>query len=416
MTVTKPKPTPPRHCHLPYFSTQNGHLQAGGKRIEQLAQQVGSTPFYAYESRLIKQRIQALRSELPKSIRLHYAVKANPMLALIQQLAPEVDGLDIASKGELALALQTGIDVRNISFTGPGKDASELQAAITADVTLNIESAAEMRHIAALAGNSKARPRVTLRVNPDFALKSSGMRMGGGSTPFGIDAEQIPALLKELATLNLEFIGFHIFAGSQNLQSNAIIEAQNATLQLAIQLSEYAPSSVQLLNMGGGFGIPYFPGENPLDISPIAKNLAQIAEQAQIALPEAKLALELGRYLVGEAGIYVCRVLDKKVSRGQTFLITDGGLHQHLAASGNFGQVIRKNYPVVIANKMSDEDTEMVNIVGRLCTPLDIVASKVALPRAEVGDLVVVLQSGAYGLSASPTAFLSHPLPEEILL
>ncbi len=406
----------PSHCKLAYFPVVEQQLQIGGQPVEQLAQQLGSTPFYAYDRAIIEQRIQSLRTLLPDTIRLHYAVKANPMPSLVQHIAQQVDGLDIASQGELTLTLQTNIDPRHISFTGPGKGINELQTAINAKVMLNIESATEMRRIAELAENSGVRPQVTLRINPDFALKSSGMHMGGGATPFGIDAEQVPALLKELTTLDLEFLGFHIFAGSQNLHAAAIIEAQNATLALAIRLAEYTPSPVRLLNMGGGFGIPYFPGEQALDITPIGENLARLAEQAKTTLPEAELALELGRYLVGEAGVYVCRVLDKKVSRGQTFLITDGGLHQHLAASGNFGQVIRKNYPVVIGNKMAEKKTEVINIVGRLCTPLDLLANKVELPVAEVGDLVVILQSGAYGLTASPTAFLGHPAPTEVLL
>ncbi len=410
------KPQRPGHCELAYFPVVNNQLQAGGQSVAQLAQQLGDTPFYAYDRAIIDQRIQALRDLLPAPIRLHYAVKANPMPELVQHIAQQVDGLDIASQGELTSALQTGIDPRHISFTGPGKGTNELQAAMDAGVILNIESATEMRCIARLAAKRGVRPRLTLRVNPDFALKSSGMRMGGGATPFGIDAEQVPALLKELATLDLECLGFHIFAGSQNLRAAAIMEAQNATLALATRLAEYAPSPVRLLNMGGGFGIPYFPGEQPLDVKPIGENLAQLVEQAKTTLPEAELALELGRYLVGEAGIYVCRVLDKKVSRGQVFLVTDGGLHQHLAASGNFGQVIRKNYPVVIGNKMAGEKTDEVNIVGRLCTPLDLLADKVELPQAAIGDLVVILQSGAYGLTASPTAFLSHPAPKEILL
>lgn len=410
------KPQQPVHCELPYFPVVDKQLQIGGQSVEQLAQRLGSTPFYAYDRAVIDQRIQALRTLLADSIRLHYAVKANPMSDLLRHVAQQVDGLDIASQGELALALQTGIDPQHISFTGPGKGKEELQAAMDAGVTLNIESATEMRRIAGLASGSGIRPRITVRINPDFELKSSGMRMGGGATPFGIDAEQVPALLKELADLDLEFWGFHIFAGSQNLRADAIIEAQNATLALAIQLAEHAPSPVRLLNMGGGFGIPYFPGEQPLDVKPIGENLTRLVEQAKTALPDAELALELGRYLVGEAGIYVCRVLDKKVSRGQVFLVTDGGLHQHLAASGNFGQVIRKNYPVVIGNKMGGGETEVVNIVGRLCTPLDLLASKMALPVAEVGDLVVILQSGAYGFTASPTAFLGHPAPVEILL
>lgn len=410
------KPQQPTHCELPYFPTEGNQLLVGGLRIEQLAQQIGSSPFYAYDRSVIDQRIQALRAALPNQIRLHYAVKANPMPELVQHVAQQVDGLDIASQGELALALQTSTDPQHISFTGPGKDEDELQVAISAGVTLNIESETEMQRVARLAEKCGVRPRVTLRVNPDFELKSSGMRMGGGATQFGTDAEQIPDLLKQLKNLDLEFIGFHIFAGSQNLKAEAIIEAQNATLTLATRLAEYAPSPVRLLNMGGGFGIPYFPGDQPLGIAPIAENLVILYEQAARDLPEAELALELGRYLVGEAGVYVCQVIDKKVSRGQTFLITNGGMHHHLAATGNFGQVIRKNYPIVIGNKMSSTEREMVSVVGRLCTPLDLLASKMELPVAEIGDWVVILQSGAYGRSASPGAFLGHVNAQEVLL
>jgi diaminopimelate decarboxylase len=312
--------------------------------------------------------------------------------------------------------LQTVTNPADISFSGPGKGVDELQAAIDAGITLNIESEMEMRRIAGLAEKCGVRPRVTLRVNPDFELKSSGMRMGGGASPFGTDAERIPELLGKLASLDIEFRGFHIFAGSQNLHTEAIIETHNEILKLAIRLAEYAPSPVRLLNMGGGFGIPYFPGDHPLDLVPIADNLESLCAQATLALPEAELALELGRYLVGEAGVYVCQVIDKKVSRGQTFLVTNGGLHHHLAASGNFGQVIRKNYPVVIGNRMSSKKTEVANVVGRLCTPLDLLAAKAELPKADIGDLVVILQSGAYGRSASPSGFLSHPEANEILL
>jgi diaminopimelate decarboxylase len=410
------KPQQPKHCDLPYFPTEGDQLMVGGQSIEQLAQQAGGSPFYAYDRAVIDQRIQALRAALPKQIRLHYAVKANPMLELVQHVAQQVDGLDIASQGELALALQTTIDPAHISFTGPGKDEAELQAAISAGVTLNIESETEMRRIADLAEKCGVRPKITLRVNPDFELKSSGMRMGGGASQFGTDAEQIPRLLKKLINLDLEFIGFHIFAGSQNLKAEAIIEAQNATLKLATQLAEHTPSPVKLLNMGGGFGIPYFPGDTPLDIAPVAQNLESLCAQAAQDLPETELTLELGRYLVGEAGVYVCQVLDKKVSRGQTFLITNGGMHHHLAATGNFGQVIRKNYPIVIGNKMSSKTKEVVNVVGRLCTPLDLLGAKMELPVAEIGDWVVILQSGAYGRSASPDGFLSHPNAREILV
>ena len=410
------KPLIPKHCDLDYFPVIDGCLQIGGIPLERLANRVGNTPFYAYDRKIIDEHVQTLREKLPDAIKLHYAVKANPMPELVRHLAHLVDGLDIASKGELRVALGASMPSQHISFTGPGKSLDELRVAIEAGVTLNLESETEMQRVAELAEATGIRPRVTVRINPDFELKSSGLRMGGGAKQFGIDAELVPDLLQSLGNLDLEFVGFHIFSGSQNLHAEAIIEAQNETLKLAIQLAEFAPSPVQLLNLGGGLGIPYFPGDLPLDLTPIGENLGQLCEKAKSLLPEATLSMELGRYLVGEAGIYVCRVIDKKVSRGQIFLITDGGLHQHLAASGNFGQVIRKNYPVVIGNKMASKEMEVVSIVGRLCTPLDLLADKMELPKAEVGDLIVILQSGAYGLTASPTAFLSHPVANEILV
>ena len=231
-----------------------------------------------------------------------------------------------------------------------------------------------------------------------------------------MDAERVPALLARLGTLGLDFQGFHIFAGAQNLRADAITEAQQKTIELAIRLAEHAPAPVRVLNIGGGFGIPYFPGEQPLDIAAVGANLARLLPQVKQHLPQAQVVIELGRYLVGEAGIYVCRVIDRKISRGHVFLVTDGGLHHHLAASGNFGQVIRKNYPVVVGNRVVGHEREAASIVGPLCTPLDLLADNMEIAKADVGDLIVVFQSGAYGLTASPTAFLSHPPPGEVLL
>ncbi len=257
-----------------------------------------------------------------------------------------------------------------------------------------------------------------MRVNPDFELKTSGMKMGGGPKQFGIDAERVPARARaRSARLGLAFEGFHIFSGSQNLRAEAICEAQTKTLELAVRLAASAPSPVRVLNLGGGFGIPYFPGEQaPRSRGRSAPISRRSWRRRASACPQRKLVLELGRYLVGEAGMYVCRVIDRKVSRGHVFLVTDGGLHHHLAASGNFGQVIRKNYPVVIGNRVHGAAREIASVVGPLCTPLDLLADRMELAQAREGDLVVVFQSGAYGLTASPTAFLSHPPPAEILV
>ncbi|ATE62678.1 pyridoxal-dependent decarboxylase, exosortase A system-associated [Thauera sinica] len=399
------------------FPVENGELVVGGIPLCRLAARVGQTPFYAYDRGLLTRRVAELRAALPASVKLHYAMKANPMPALVGHMVQLVDGIDVASERELAVALDAGADPREISFAGPGKRDAELLRAVAAGILVNVES---FREVPVLARASQALglpARVAVRVNPDFELKSSAVKMGGGPKPFGVDAEEVPALLAGIGRAGLAFEGFHLFAGSQNLKAEAIADAQQKSLALALRLAGSAPAPVKVLNLGGGFGIPYFPGDTRLDLAPIAASLAEIAQTAAQRLPGAELVLELGRYLVGEAGVYVCRVTDRKVSRGQVYLVTDGGLHHHLSASGNFGQVIRKNHPVAIGNRMDEAAAAApVSVVGPLCTPLDLIADRMPLPDAQPGDLVVVFQSGAYGATASPGGFLSHPAVAEALV
>lgn len=406
----------PSHPPVRGFTIVNDELQVGGIPLTALAARVGRTPFYAYDRALLAQRIGELRQHLPAAIKLHYAMKANPMPALVAFMAGRVDGIDVASGNELRVALDAGARAHDISFAGPGKSEAELEQAVAAGILLNVESMREINLLRGISQRVGKPARVAVRVNPDFELKSSGMKMGGGPKPFGIDAEQVPEALKQIGEHGLAFEGFHIFSGSQNLRPEAICEAQTKALALAQRLAQSAPSEVRSLNLGGGFGIPYFPGEQPLPLAPIGQHLQDIVEEAKRTLPHAELVIELGRYLVGEAGVYVCKVLDRKVSRGQVFLVTDGGLHHHLAASGNFGQVIRKNYPVALGNRMQGQVRETVSVVGPLCTPLDLLADRMELAQAQEGDLVVVFQSGAYGLTASPLRFLSHAEPAEILV
>jgi diaminopimelate decarboxylase len=405
-----------QHAPHPYFEARDGELLIGGRGVSAVADQVGQTPFYAYDRAVMTRKVQELRAALPAELELHYAMKANPMPAVVAHFASLVDGIDVASANEMQVALDAGVAPGLISFAGPGKSVRELERAAAAGIVINMESELEMRRLAAIALRTGARPRVAIRVNPDFELKTSGMKMAGGPKQFGVDAERVPQMLAELATLPLEFWGFHIYSGSQNLRPEMLIDAQQKTATLAIELSRHAPSPVRLLNLGGGFGIPYFPGEQPLDLAPVGENLRSLVPHIRRELPQATVAIELGRYLVGESGVYVCRVIDRKISRGHVYLITDGGLHHHLAASGNFGQVIRKNYPVLVANRVGASDTEQASVVGPLCTPLDLLADRMTLPVAGVDDLVAVFQSGAYGLTASPRAFLSHPEPAEIVL
>ena len=405
-----------RHSAAERFPMSGDELTVGGVPLARLVARVGSTPFYAYDRHLLKARVQELRAVLPPAISLHYAIKANPMPAVVGWMAGLVDGLDVASGAELRAALDTGMDPHEISFAGPGKSEVELAQAVASGILLNVESAREVRLLADISARLGCPARVAVRVNPDYELKSSGMKMGGGPKQFGIDAEQVPVVLADIGRAGLAFEGFHIYSGSQNLRAEAICEAQTKGLDLATRLAADAPSAVTSVNLGGGFGIPYFPGEQPLDLAAIGAHLHGIVESAATKLPGAELVIELGRFLVGEAGVYVARVIDRKISRGEVFLVTDGGLHHHLSASGNFGQVIRKNYPVEIGTRGVGAPREVASVVGPLCTPLDLLADRMQLAEAQPGDLVVVFQSGAYGITASPMQFLSHPAALEVLV
>ncbi|MAD74815.1 MAG: pyridoxal-dependent decarboxylase, exosortase A system-associated [Rheinheimera sp.] len=406
----------PQHEQMSQFSTQNGQLLAAGFSMTEISQLLNRPAFYVYDRSIINQQVASFRRHIPSRIKLHYAVKANPYWPVVEHLKPLVDGFDVASQKEMLLAIQSGMPVADISFAGPGKGDAELLSAIIAGVTLNVESLGELKRICALGAQTNKTPQVALRVNPAFELKASGMKMAGGAKPFGIDEEQVLELLADIADMPVKLRGFHIFCGSQNLKAEALIEAHQHTFALAAKLVAACPYRPEMINLGGGFGIPYFAGERRLNLAPVGESLQDLLQQYDNELAGIELVIELGRYLVAEAGLYACQVVDKKHSRGTTYLVCNGGLHHHLANSGNFGQVIRKNYPVAIANRFSQSETELVTIVGPLCTPLDILADRMNLPKAEVGDWVVVYQSGAYGPTASPQDFLGHPNVAEILL
>jgi diaminopimelate decarboxylase len=397
----------------PSFSGQP-RLAIGGEDAETLVARAGDTPLFVYDLGLVAGRVGLLRRALP-DVGIHYAIKANPHPDLLAGIAPLVDGLDVASGGELARALKVKA-AADISFAGPGKRDDELAAAIQAGATLNAESAGEIARALAAGDRLGIVPRIAVRVNPDFELRGSGMRMGGRASPFGIDAEQVPALVRTIRGAGAEWRGFHIFAGSQSLDTAAIIETQAATIALAARLSDEAGAAPPLVNLGGGFGIPYFPGDTPVDVPAIGAALAEGLATRAAVLAESRLAIELGRWLVGEAGVYLTRVVDVKDSGGERFVVVDGGLHHQLAASGNFGTVVRRNYPLAIATRMAEPATQTASVVGCLCTPLDRLGDKVALPEVAVGDLVTVFLAGAYGASASPAHFLGHPPARELVV
>jgi len=398
-----------------FAADDDGMLFIGGRRADSLVAEAGDTPLFVYDLARIDAQVARFHAAFP-GVDLHYAVKANPYELVLRHMIGRVDGFDLASGGELDKVLAAGIAPAITSFAGPGKRDAELEAAIRHGVTLNLESEGEAHRALAIAERLGVTPRLAVRVNPDFEIKGSGMRMGGGAKPFGIDAERVPALVRHLLAAGADWQGFHIFAGSQALGPEALIEAQRATLQLAEELAEAIGADLPKLNLGGGFGIPYVHGDQPLEVEPIGAALSERIAARGPRLAGTKFAIELGRWLVGECGVYLTRIVDRKVSKGRTFLVTDGGMQHQLAASGNFGQVIRRNYPVAIADRFDRDPEEDVTIVGCLCTPLDILGDDVMMPRADVGDLVAVFLAGAYGLTASPTAFLSQTQAREIVV
>ena len=407
---------PPVHAPMNQFEIDESQLLLGGKSLDQISTMLDKEVFYAYDKEVVKKQIDKFHQHIPSEIKLHYAIKANPYPPLVHAMKDWVEGFDVASQKEMLIAIQAGMPVNDISFAGPSKQEGEIRAAVSAGITLHIESELELERAIAIGEQIGVKPSVAFRVNPAFELKASGMKMGGGPKQFGIDEERLFEILPDLDFDKMDFRGFHIFWGSQNLKQDAIIEAHNNTFALAHKLIEATPVPTRTVNIGGGLGIPYFPGEERLNLAPIGENLKHLLGQYQ-KMAEIELIIELGRFLVAEAGIYASRITDKKVSRGHTFLMTNGGLHHHLSNSGNFGQVIRKNYPVAIGNKMSDEhQVEQVTAVGPLCTPLDTLADKMHLADPQLGDWLVVFQSGAYGPTASPQDFLGHPHVTEILV
>ncbi|QZP06957.1 pyridoxal-dependent decarboxylase, exosortase A system-associated [Caenibius sp. WL] len=398
------------------YGTVDGELAVGGVPVSMLVEQAGGTPLFVYSRQMLADRVAMLRAAMPKRLALHYAIKANPFLPILEAMDQLVDGFDIASGGELDLVRQAGIDPGRVSFAGPGKRDAELESAIAAGVALNLESEGEARRALAIADRLGVSPRLAVRVNPDFELRGSGMKMGGGAKPFGIDAERVPALIRTIVAAGAQWHGLHIFSGSQALSAEAVSEAQANALELAARLAESAGVPLPHCNLGGGFGIPYFAGDAPLDITAVGVALEERFAALPDALRETEFCIELGRYLVGEAGVYLTRIVDRKISHGETYLVTDGGLHHQLAASGNFGTVVRRNYPVAITSRYGAEPVEEANIVGCLCTPLDRLADKAPVPHAEEGDLVAVFCAGAYGASASPAMFLGQGPAREVLV
>ncbi|AGT11071.1 type III PLP-dependent enzyme [Paracoccus aminophilus] len=380
------------------------------------------TPAYVYFTDVLAARLARLKAAFAGRFDISYAVKSNPNPALLGWMRDRLETLDISSGGELSLAQRAGWPPERISFTGPAKRESELRAAISAGIgELVLESLREARlanQIALAIG--KVQP-VLLRLGPDRVPKGFGDQMAGRPSPFGIDIEAAPEVIPETLSLpGLRVIGLHIYSGTQSLKADAICENWRGFITIFREICARYDLTPERLIFGAGLGIPYHPGDQELDLEAIAEviNPDLDALKTDPRFGETRLALELGRYLTGPAGVFLTQVLATKHSRGRDIALCDGGLNANLAATGNFGMVLRRNY---ILRRVGGDDAGSrpigpVDIAGPLCTSIDRLGTGVELPRLDEGDLVVIQNCGAYGPSASPINFISHPWPNEVLV
>lgn len=400
-------------------SVSNGELLAGGLSISKIAEDFG-TPLFVYDAGLLDQQWRVLRETYPSEFAISYSVKANPNPVILKFFLARGSGLEIASAGEFHLARHAGCPAERILFAGPGKTVADLELVLGGGIgEIHVESTVELERISVICRKLAIHASVAVRVNPSEEAQGGAMRMGGKPLPFGVDEEILDGIIARIAADPcLDLCGLHLFTGTQILDPAVLIRQYKKGIEIALRVARILNRPLRTLDFGGGLGVPYFSTEKPLDMQTLGSELEKlmIEVRSNPLLTGTRFMLEPGRFLVAGAGLYLARVTDVKLSRGKKFVIIDGGMNHHLAASGNLGQVIKRNFPIAVVNKMNDEPKEIVDVVGPLCTPLDVLAREVNLPQIEVGDLIGVQQSGAYARTASPQGFLSHLTPAEVLV
>ncbi|MEW9700455.1 type III PLP-dependent enzyme [Paenibacillus sp. SI8] len=373
------------------------------------------TPAYVYDGNRIANQFELLKSCLPSSFDIFFSVKSNPLLGICELFKKLGSCIEVASSGELFMALQAGFHPQDIIFTSPGKTNEDLTYAIESGIySINIESIEEARVINQIALQHGRVVPISVRINPSFNINGAGLKMTGVSTQFGIDQSLLEEAFDVIQNLPCVHVrGIHIFSGSQMLDADHIVQTVDEVMKLAVQLMETYECRFDFVDIGGGFGIPYFKGETELAVDQLRSGLAAVWERYRSPLAGARIGVESGRFLLAESGVFITKVLYTKESKGVKYIVCDGGSNQH-ASTAFLGRYVRNNFPMHLSGKQGE--LEEVNVVGSLCTPTDVLGQKVMLPKAEIGDLLVIEKSGAYGLTHSPVLFLSHALPPEILL
>jgi diaminopimelate decarboxylase len=388
----------------------------GGYSAEELIAEAGGTPLFAYDNNIIGGQIARLRAAMPDGVALYYSVTANPNEELLSFVGRYVDGFRIVSRGELDRLKRAKLSGIPMTFAGPGKGDDELEAGIAAGATISVESEGEARRAILAAERIGVRPKLAVRVNPPFVFEGGGVTVGARPSPFGVDADRAPSLVQGLLEAGVDWRGLHVFAAAQCLDDSALIEAHRAIVNCAGEITDAVGIPLPELNLGGGFDVPCFDGDKPLDVDRLAGALHDTVCAAPELLATTRISLELGRWLVGEAGVYLTRILDRTESCGKSFLTTDGGGHHLLRATGCLLERARGNYPIAVANRFGSAAEEEVTVTGCLATPHDIFGDEVMLPHAEPGDLIAIFVAGAYGLTASPQGWESRPPAREILV
>ncbi len=408
------KPTGPIPPH--FAAAEDGQLTVGGRSAADIIAEVGETPVFVYDNNIIGEKIARFRAAMPDGVALYYSVTANPCEELLRFVGRYVDGFRVVSAGELQLLKRAKLGGIGIKFAGPGKRDSELEAGIAAGATISVESEGEAARTIQAGERLGIRPSLAVRVNPPFAIEAGQFRPGARPSPFGIDAERVPALVRGLLEADVDWRGLHIFTASQCLDAGTLIAAHGAIITCAGDIARQLDLALPELNLGGSFDVPCLAGEQPLDIDQLASALHQTVCSAEQYLATTRFSVELGRWLLAESGVYLTRVLDRTTSGGRTYLTTDGGGHHWLGATGCLLERGHGNYPICVAHRFGSLAEEEVTVSGCLATPNDLFGDEVMLPRADVGDVIAIFCAGAYGLTASPQGWESRPPARELLV
>ncbi len=395
-----------------YFDLKSPIFKIGGVALTDILKKY-STPLYVYDLKIIEEQFRHLRDGLPDCIEIFYSVKSNPNINICSAIKRLGAGAEIASSGELYTAIESGFPPDKIIFDGPGKTETDLQYAITTGIKLiNTESIEEIKRIDKIAYSLSKKVNVSLRINPPIDKNSAKMHTAGKAQKFGTDLKIADTVIESALKLkNISFCGIHVYLGSQIFDHRFLTSTLSQTIDYALDSSQKFGFDLKYINLGGGLGVPYNDSEENFDIIGFGNLLEDIIETRKTRLKKTALFMEIGRYLTSESGIYLTKIIDIKESGGEVFVIVDGGINHSFLPI-----IMNKSYPTYIINKLTDEKTTLVNIGGNLCTSVDMFSKKILIPAPEIGDVVAIFNSGAYGFSASMLYFLSHPLPAELIV